>query len=266
MANDFKRMWTEEEINKSVVILDEIGIDLPFGDATIDITKEQYDKLLNCRFIQPNKSGGGGPVYCSLSSSKWSNIDYDEGLGDFINIWWDGTYKLSRATNQVITSYMYEELVRSTPTDVSIIEDQGKLELMLEHDGNVLAVNDTPNRYLMRSWQAPKIKYLLDYTLSDDYEIVINTGENNITSFDVGDRFAIVCYDPIYNTTRILAIGNCVKPNAPFVYMRDTWGDVKYRFAFGNNQALNVETSNGYVEATFGLAAVEDLVIHLYIF
>lgn len=49
-----------------------------------------------------------------------------------------------------VSEEQFEELVRATPTEVSIIEDQGKLELMLEHDGNVLAVNDTPNQFLQR--------------------------------------------------------------------------------------------------------------------
>ena len=55
----------------------------------------------------------------------------------------------------VVTEEQFEELVKVTPTDVSIIEDQGKLELMLEHDGNVLAINDTPNQYLQRRLDKP---------------------------------------------------------------------------------------------------------------
>lgn len=53
----------------------------------------------------------------------------------------------------------YEELVKVIPTDVSIIEDEGKLELMLEHDGEVLAVNDTPNQFLQRRLDKPSAEW-----------------------------------------------------------------------------------------------------------
>ena len=164
MANDMKRMWTKEDINKNSVKLKDIGIELLY-DSSVEISKEQYDYLLGSMFI----IGTNDLTYYSLASHKWANIDFDDGLLEIIRIIDDGNgkYVFDHVSGQIVTSYLYEELVRATPTDVSIIEDQGKLELMLEHDGNVLAINDTPNQFLQRRLDKPSAEWDGDTSPTD---------------------------------------------------------------------------------------------------
>lgn len=41
-----------------------------------------------------------------------------------------------------VTEEQFEELVRATPTDVRAVVDQGQIQLQMEHDGNVLSIDD----------------------------------------------------------------------------------------------------------------------------
>ena len=78
---------------------------------------------------------------------------FDQGY-QLIPKYWD---EITQISNPVLFQGKKPEteIEKAIPTDVSIIEDQGKLELMLEHDGNVLAINDTPNQFLQRRLDKP---------------------------------------------------------------------------------------------------------------
>lgn len=42
----------------------------------------------------------------------------------------------------IVSQEQYEELVKVVPTDVHIVQDQGKWQIQLEHDGIVLSITD----------------------------------------------------------------------------------------------------------------------------
>lgn len=41
-----------------------------------------------------------------------------------------------------VTEEQFEDLVRATPTDIRAVVDQGQIQLQLEHDGNVLSIDE----------------------------------------------------------------------------------------------------------------------------
>lgn len=218
MANDYKRMWTKEEIKSNSVV------ELPDIPEVVDANSPDIIRVQGKLYYKDIKEGGS-----DLTNTKWvfnetimftgttitANINYfDSDNKTFIKIiisttninglqtnapadymtttlydpntdlggWGKQSYRTITITggddvtnvdlitflkeNAILleggkTTYNYKELgvedalVKSIATDVSIIEDQGKLELMLEHDGNVLAVNDTPNQFLQRRLDKP---------------------------------------------------------------------------------------------------------------
>ena len=209
MANDFKRMWTKEEL-KSNSVLDLPDIPEVVDDNSPDIirvqgklyykkevTKDEVTNLtgtswkfnetinfydvdidhLELDYISNKKTygditaiayGGGIILYSpddtghQYYDGKWINEEYRniEIIGGLYAEDMDiiGFLKVNATLLPLYTYFEVgadEELVKSIPTDVSIIEDQGKLELMLEHDGNVLAINDTPNQFLQRRLDKP---------------------------------------------------------------------------------------------------------------
>ena len=164
MANDFKRMWTKEELKDTYVLkLDDFStggeVYHKYGyTKDLLIKMSYYDKILvidkygnHLLFNKKRTEIENGEPYIvaySLLEGRESNILYlnlDEG----------DNYNISISYFHLTDGHTHENLVRETPTDVSIIEDQGKLELMLEHDGNVLAINDTPNQFLQRRLDKP---------------------------------------------------------------------------------------------------------------
>ena len=57
-----------------------------------------------------------------------------------------------------VTEEQFEELVRETPTDARAVIDQGKVQLQLEHDGNVLGIDDQFGETMCAGWPT-SIKY-----------------------------------------------------------------------------------------------------------
>lgn len=222
MANDYKRMWTKEEIkSNSVLELPDIPevVDANSPDIIrvqgklyykekdiIDKTTSYYfNETLptslqsvgtfyitfysgrNFKFDYITFTGGGPQMYVAYGPAveeyyvytdgwvhRWYRTctfvgDIPSGLQTILN---DNAELVAKTDEKIV--YLYkelgadEELVKSIPTDVSIIEDQGKLELMLEHDGNVLAVNDTPNQFLQRRLDKPSAEWN-DTTSSEDF-------------------------------------------------------------------------------------------------
>ena len=51
-----------------------------------------------------------------------------------------------------VSEEQFEDLVRATPTDCRLVEDQGQLQLQLEHDGNVLGIDTDFGDTMSRTW------------------------------------------------------------------------------------------------------------------
>ena len=213
MANDYKRMWTREELeklapssveykspslNKSLKskivvfynrtqylrhgierllytvdfnnnIFNEMTINQIFViDGVvynkIEIWERNYDRSTVVTYYDVNGTSYIVATRTVSQSISWVDDKYKHNIMCGSGLRWGLTSCIENVRN-ISTSVEYDELVdipidtteleKATPTDVSIIEDQGKLELMLEHDGNVLAVNDTPNQFLQRRLDKP---------------------------------------------------------------------------------------------------------------
>ena len=210
MANDYKRMWTREEIkgmggdtqvfqehldgkegkisyreagdnvefqfayDKEATLVEvyqigsgyqEHGVDksgifvsngIVFNKIQIDSGYVYYKQASGNRIAVRNHYGWLDENYRTIKTSKYtgvwewlmSNATKISDINEHI--------KYNQTDNDIfVTSNYLEHTIKAIPTDVSIIEDQGKLELMLEHDGNVLAINDTPNQFLQRRLDKP---------------------------------------------------------------------------------------------------------------
>lgn len=65
-----------------------------------------------------------------------------------------------------VTEEQFEELVKVTPTDVNIVEDQGVWQIQLKHDSEVLSITDmTP----FTRWVEDTIDAKISTTLQGDY-------------------------------------------------------------------------------------------------
>ena len=169
MANDFKRMWTKEEIKDTYFLNIEY-----FEVGSVPITKEIFEKIVSKNILCTIDADGNKFYYpCTRDYSydinerqkyytMTSAYNYELGVIQEGEI-----YYLEFSSSRNINENDFENLVREVPTDVSIIEDQGKLELMLEHDGNVLAINDTPNQFLQRRLDKPSAEWDGDTSPTD---------------------------------------------------------------------------------------------------
>lgn len=112
----------------------------------------------------------------------------------------DGSVDWTTETiSELVNESEFEELVRATPTSVSIIEDQGKLELMLEHDGNVLDINETPNIFLQKKLvSGTNIKTINGVSILGSGDLQI--GEGGIVSDDNVVEFEEISAAPIAPT------------------------------------------------------------------
>lgn len=168
----FKRMWTEEEIKDTYFL----NIDYFEDDANISITKELFEKIVSKNILCVTNSDNEKSYYYVVTEyingdEHQKFYESDTGFNHYtIGVVHEGGsyYALQLGHNRTINDDDFENLVRVTPTDVSIIEDEGKLELMLEHDGNVLSVNDTPNQFLQRRLDKPSVEWNRS-TSSEDF-------------------------------------------------------------------------------------------------
>ena len=73
-----------------------------------------------------------------------------------------------------VNEHTFEDLVKSTPTDVRLVEDQGKLQLQLEHDSEVLSIDKGVNDLL-------GTKFGYDLTIGSGYngEMILTDGDND---------------------------------------------------------------------------------------
>lgn len=158
MANDFKRMWTKEELKDTYYLPRYIE------NETITIDEKTFNSIKKHSTIAIYDDIQSW-VYYHLTSSticNKNNVETHIFIADTNVLRVDkenNEYTIRQIISEYININHFEDLVRATPTDVSIIEDQGKLELMLEHDGNVLAINDTPNQFLQRRLDKPSAKW-----------------------------------------------------------------------------------------------------------
>ena len=259
MANDYKRMWTKEEIkSNSVLELPDIPEVVDANSPDIirvqgklyykdtsdnsnnltgstwvfknDIPNIYYGATYNIHFTSNNKNftrirfayQGVTVIYFSdISGSEitvargtWKMPEYQTititGGSDVENINLINNLMLVASTLNNKKQYSYkelgadEELVKSIPTAVSIIEDQGKLELMLEHDGNVLEVNDTPNQFLQRRLDKPSAEWNNE-TSPEDFATWWNEVKNTlykgqIVFLNYGDGQGYYLYNGNYNS------------------------------------------------------------------
>lgn len=90
-----------------------------------------------------------------ITDVVYSCIPYDElGVSTF------GQYVIPNDESEYVfyknVSFVdgtqYEDLVKATPTDVHLVEDQGKLQLQLEHDSEVLSIDEGVNDILGRNF------------------------------------------------------------------------------------------------------------------
>lgn len=102
------------------------------GIQGIDIVKYNIILLGNLYFYKSYKDDVGyvGFAYDALS---------------------DGAYRLEVYDNSIYLSFanfLNEDVIEAIPTDVRLIEDQGKLQLQLEHDTQVLSIDEDVNDLL----------------------------------------------------------------------------------------------------------------------
>lgn len=77
-----------------------------------------------------------------------------------------------------VQDWQFYELVEVTPTDVRLIEDQGKLQLQLEHDSQVLSIDEDVNNLL-----GSKVGYSFNQENTYQGEISFSDGSSRITLF-----------------------------------------------------------------------------------
>lgn len=172
MANDYKRMWTREELEDTYKLdLSEVK---EIDDVkTIYISKKEAFEIGSHNHILVKNDSSY--ILLSLAqkdvSTNYTNWVYNSTAGNSISIIDETSelYCLSLYRTIYVDSISFDALTRVTPTDVSIIEDQGKLELLLEHDSHVLAVNDTPNQFLQRRLDKPSAEWFSE-TSPEDFE------------------------------------------------------------------------------------------------
>ena len=169
MANDFKRMWTKEELKDTYKL--NIEWDATTTYSSYDYTKEELFNISKYNNVLVNGKFLFRKTYSDYDRSKSiaytlvrNNTMYSLSLNFDEEPY---AYSIGIDRDTILFGSHFEELVRATPTDVSIIEDQGKLELMLEHDGNVLAINDTPNQFLQRRLDKPSAEWNSETSESD---------------------------------------------------------------------------------------------------
>lgn len=76
---------------------------------------------------------------------------------------------LSTIVNDYVSKDNFEELVRETPTDVRVVKDQNKWQLQLEHDSNVLSIDEGLQTALDSvSGGVQLYKHILELRFADD--------------------------------------------------------------------------------------------------
>lgn len=142
-------------------------------------------------------------IYDDLSQAEYNVLEKDNNA--FYQVNEVGVYKGEKL---VATKTNLSNLENSVPTDVSIIEDQGRLELMLEHDGNVLAVNDTPNQFLQRRLDKPSktIQLTGEHRLTQNEANILKLGDIVKIECSVRDDgsttfLGITCYAIVISKT-----------------------------------------------------------------
>ena len=81
--------------------------------------------------------------------------------------------RIDETLNTVVTDYVskdnFEELVRETPTDVRVVKDQNKWQLQLEHDSNVLSIDEGLQTALDSVGGGTQLyKHVLEIRFADD--------------------------------------------------------------------------------------------------
>lgn len=245
MANDFKRMWTQEELKSNSVL------DLPDIPEVVDANSPDIIRVQGKLYYKEIKEGGSG-----LTNTTWVfnenynvesfntlifNIDFNSNNTRYrlIKFSWSGGLDIYYGTSYVHTPwggwenkayrtititggqdvenqelinflvtnallvdskthYSYkelgadEELVKSIPTDVNIVNDQGEWQLQLEHDSNVLSI--TSMGEFMNSVSSIENIYInVDDVNPPTFTDIITAFQNGVTP--PSDRYIDVRYN-----------------------------------------------------------------------
>lgn len=326
MANDYKRMWTKEEIKSNSVlelpdipevvdanspdiirvqgklyyktskdgdVADLTGTKWLFNDVLQNITPNEW--YIN--FVSYAEQGGTTSKWTKFSGIRLMSgnngvaYEVDGSSGRYTTVYTRFSYWYYEASktieisggddvtnvdlitflkeNAILleggkTTYNYKELgvedalVKSIATDVSIIEDQGKLELMLEHDGNVLAVNDTPNQFLQRRLDKPSAVW--DASTSEtDFETWYENNRNNMYVGQIIELYV----DDVNFLAIIRGIDTIGNMNGiPLTVYADTDGEIVLNFAIN---PLSSEISFGRYKTTNKYFSWQDVIsVKLY--
>lgn len=127
-----------------------------------------------------------------------------------------------------VTEEQFEELVKVTPTDVNVVQDQGKWQIQLEHDSNVLSITDLEpfNEGLIRF---KKYKFVIksgstwtydgeSYELYSDQEIPFLSTRN------IDDSSLVYDFSDAYGGTVIIRDNHITITDTNVFYIRNAVG------------------------------------------
>lgn len=120
-------------------IFDGISVDDLFKHNIIYFSKQ---------FVKDGRPIIGAGTYFYLQSGvskSYINIVNNDAV---TRIYIAFSNNFSIVTTRLVTDGRYEDLVKSIPTDVRLVEDEGKLQLQLEHDSEVLSIDEGVNDVL----------------------------------------------------------------------------------------------------------------------
>lgn len=100
---------------------------------------------------------------------------------------------LQTIVSDYVSKDSFEELVRATPTDVRVVKDQDKWQLQLEHDSNVLSIDEGLQTALNSVGSTPLYihELPLDFTINDTNAVLIyKVISTRNTEFDISSLLA----------------------------------------------------------------------------